>query len=277
MNIRNKKLLGIFAVLVLTLSLSCKEENGNNQKESTVATEQIEIENEKEVEQLLVEPTDDSQGEYFEEEPVIQKNRRQKELELLKEFRKSQNKNFTDEYGLVQTYTADKVYGEEIILGSTEEIKQIEEEQEQWHGYKLIISLREVTNNLKINGELKYQIKTFEQLFVVEHRFWRRYNTGISYGTGANLAFEPETEPVDNRKKIFAEIHRRYAFHYDEPDKEWKQAYANLIKSSGVLEINSTEDYIAYVNKNKITSAKNDLAQELNDNNITKETNLGEI
>ncbi len=262
MKIHTKKLSGIFALLLLILFHSCKEANGNNQKESTVATEQVEIENGKEVEQLLVEPTDDSQGEYFEEEPVIQKNGRQKELELLKEFRKAQYKDFIDEDGLVQTYTADKVYGEEIILGSTGEIKQIEEEEEQWHGYKLIISLREVTNNLKINGEMKYQIQTFEQLFVVEHRYWRRYNTGISYGSGANLAFEPETEPVDNRKKIFAEIHRRYAFGYDEPDREWKQAYAQLIKSSGVLEINSNEDYLTYVNQNKITSAKNDVAQD---------------
>lgn len=271
----SNKLSGIFALLLLTLFSSCKEANDNN--ESTVATEQVEIENVKEVEQLLVEPTDDSSGEYFEEEPVIQKNKRQEELELLKKFRKSQNKNFTDENGLVQTYTADKVYGEEIILGSTEEIKQIEEEVEQWHGYKLIISLREVTNNLKINGELKYQIRTFEQLFVVEHRYWRRYNTGIDNGTGANLAFEPETEPVDNRKKIFAEIHRRFAFRYDEPDKEWKQAYANLIKSSGVLEINSTEDYLSYVNQKKVSSPKNDLAQDLNDDNNTEGTVLEDI
>ncbi|CAL65830.1 hypothetical protein [Christiangramia forsetii] len=253
MNNQNQKFSIILTILFLLLTISCKDASDNEQNESPVPTDNVEIENEKEIKQVLVEPTDDSQDyEFIEEEPEIKISKREKELELLLNFRSSQNKRITDEYGLVQTYSVDKIYGDEIILGSTDEIRQIEEKQ--WHGYKLIISLREVTNDLKINGELQHQVKTFEQLYVVEHRFRFLYGSGVDYAKGANLAFEPDTESVEKRKKIFEEIHRRFAFRYEEPDTEWKQAYSNLIKNSGVLEINSYPEFSTIESQNKNTS-----------------------
>lgn len=257
MNINYLIKSNLIAVLFLLLSTSCKDAHEENIEKSNIATEKS-IENE--VEQPLIEPTDDSQNyDYVEENDDYvkkqliedEKSRRKNELKILSDFKKKVNSAITDEYGLIQDHTIIKEFGKEIEVGTTGVNRHVYDYngRKRWNSFEFKISLREVINNLKINGVLQSQIKTFEQVYGVEHKFY--WGTFVDDGKGLFETFDPETELTSNRNKIFTTLSRRFVHREEEPDTEWKQAYTVLIKNSGILKINSYDEFIKYYNANQ--------------------------
>ncbi|WMI70272.1 SH3 domain-containing protein [Mangrovimonas sp. YM274] len=191
--------------------------------------------------------------------------KREKELKLLDSYKDRQYKNdFVDENGIPISYTVKRLIGEKINLGTTGVIKDIDPKG-KWESYELKISIQEITNQLKINGILQDEIKTFQQVYELEHKY--NWGSVTNNGRGINETYEPDTEKAEKRVEIFQEIDR-YSPTSEESRTKWKQAYSALIKNSGILNMNSYENFLNYKNPSSDISATKNETKALSDNLI---------